>query len=398
MKYLFLGLMYDQDNETEYIKNSKIGLQAAANTFQYALVNGFIENGVDISVLNSIPVGNFPKYYSKLFICSSNWEYKNIKCKNIGFLNLPILKQISRKIKFINQIVDWIREDDQPKTIVVYSLYVPFLQAIKYIKKIFKHIKISVVVTDLYGKNGLSDKNRFRSFLMRQYQNKIDRLTKYIDSFTVLTKQMIKPLNIGNRPYTVVEGIYSENNNMIDFKKSEKKVILYTGTLNYQFGINNLLDAFSLIDCKDYELLICGDGSEKNKVIELAKSDSRIKYLGFLPKNEILKLQGEATVLINPRQNNGEYTKYSFPSKTIEYLASATPLIAYKLDGIPDEYDDYIEYVEGNSVDDLKNKIIDICEMDRDKLIIKGNKNRNFIINNKNARYQTKKILDILNF
>ena len=109
-------------------------------------------------------------------------------------------------------------------------------------------------------------------------------------------------------------------------------------------------------------------------------------------------MQGEATVLINPRQNNGEYTKYSFPSKTIEYLASATPLIAYKLDGIPDEYDDYIEYVEGNSVDDLKNKIIDICEMDRDKLIIKGNKNRNFIINNKNARYQTKKILDILNF
>ena len=38
---------------------------------------------------------------------------------------------------------------------------------------------------------------------------------------------------------------------------------------------------------------------------------------------------------VNPRQNNEEFTKYSFPSKTMEYLASGVPVVAYKLDGIP---------------------------------------------------------------
>jgi len=57
----------------------------------------------------------------------------------------------------------------------------------------------------------------------------------------------------------------------------------------------------------------------------------------------------KADVLVNPRENNEEYTKYSFPSKNIEYLASGNPVVAYMLDGMGDCYREYIYLLENLS-------------------------------------------------
>ena len=54
--------------------------------------------------------------------------------------------------------------------------------------------------------------------------------------------------------------------------------------------------------------------------------------------NEILQ---NADVLVNPRQNDDEYTKYSFPSKNIEYLMTGNAVVAYMLDGIPEVYKEF---------------------------------------------------------
>ena len=116
-----------------------------------------------------------------------------------------------------------------------------------------------------------------------------------------------------------------------------------------------------------------------------------------MPKNEILKLQRQATVLINPRQNEGEYTKYSFPSKTIEYLASGTPLVAYKLDGIPDEYDEYLYYVENNSVEALKSKLVEVCEQTDEERREFGERASKFVLENKNPQKQAERIIKFIN-
>lgn len=59
----------------------------------------------------------------------------------------------------------------------------------------------------------------------------------------------------------------------------------------------------------------------------MATKDRRIQYLGSIPHDEILQLQRTASLLVNPRTPEGIYTKYSFPSKTMEYLASGTPTL-----------------------------------------------------------------------
>ena len=102
------------------------------------------------------------------------------------------------------------------------------------------------------------------------------------------------------------------------------------------------------------------------------------------------------SLLINPRSSAGEFTKYSFPSKTMEYMLSGKPVIMYKLDGIPNEYDEYLYYVEGNSAEDMKNSIVDLLEADKFDVFKRAEKSANFVLENKKPSIQAKKILDLI--
>ena len=53
--------------------------------------------------------------------------------------------------------------------------------------------------------------------------------------------------------------------------------------------------------------------------------------------------------MINPRSTLDDFTKYSFPSKTIEYMYSGTPLLTTRLKGIPNEYFDFVFSAENNT-------------------------------------------------
>ena len=80
-------------------------------------------------------------------------------------------------------------------------------------------------------------------------------------------------------------------------------------------------------------------------VKEAARKDPRIEFKGFLSKREIALLQTQCDVLVNPRTDTGEYTKYSFPSKTMEYLLSGSKVVMYRLAGIGEEYYRYIRTI-----------------------------------------------------
>ena len=99
-------------------------------------------------------------------------------------------------------------------------------------------------------------------------------------------------------------------------------------------------------------------------------------------------------LLVNPRKNIGEYTKYSFPSKILEYMSSGTPVLMYKLDGIPDEYYDKVFLVD--NYDDLSSAIVELSTVDENNMIEIAKKAENFVINDKNPFKQTKKIMDLI--
>ncbi len=396
MELLFLGTTCDSKEEIELMKGSRVGLQNSVIKFQNNIIHG-IEGNLNkrIDIISILPVGTYPKYYNKLFIKKK--KSTETKITTLGIVNLPILKQVMLTIGAIIEIIKWIKKNkNSKKYIIMYDLLFPHLVALRVAKIIYPDIITCSVVADLlneygYEKNDVGIKKQFKKILGKYQMNTIKKL----DCFGLLTEYMRFPLKL-EKDYIIIEGIADLKDNSKPTIDEKNKIILYSGSLHKVYGINNLVEAFINIKHEDYELWICGVGDYLDELKKQMIRDERIKYFGFLSQNEVGKLQSKATVLINPRQNIGEYTKYSFPSKTMEYLVTAKPVITYKLDGIPLEYYDFLIAPLDNTVQELSNTIIRICDLSIEERRKIGEKGRKFVLEKKNPLTQCEKLINLL--
>jgi len=180
-------------------------------------------------------------------------------------------------------------------------------------------------------------------------------------------------------------------------EKAEPRAIMYAGMLYEKYGIFHLIDAFEQIDAENTELWLFGDGPAADEIKRRAAVNERIRFFGKVSRDEILKRERQATLLVNPRSVKEEFTKYSFPSKTIEYMLSATPVLTTKLQGIPEEYFQYVFTVEDNDVHFLTEAMNRILAQSGEALGQFGARAQEYIINEKNAKMQAKRILDFIN-
>lgn len=397
-EYVFLSLMIPKELSNDVKQNSSNNMADAANALEHNLMQGLAENlSVPPKIINVLPIGSYPQYYSELFVKKSKFKLCNRdNHENIGFCNIKFVRNYFIEKAVYDSLEAYCKKKSGNIVICIYSASLCFLSAVEKLKDKFPNIIVCDIIADLPGMTNLSSNKSVLLQWYIDYQAKkaLNKL-KCVDCFVLLTKQMASYLHI-NKPYCVVEGIASETQEL-RLEEHKEKIILYTGTLHKKFGVMNLVSAFCKINNNEYRLVICGIGDSENEIKKVAESDHRISFLGQLPRNEVLRLQRKATVLVNPRQNNEEFTKYSFPSKTMEYLSSGIPVIAYKLDGIPDEYDEYLQYVEDDTIDGLKNKLIELCEMSDEKRQKIGGAGRSFVLKEKNSRVQVKKIVDLIN-
>ncbi|MFZ4798388.1 MAG: glycosyltransferase [Bacteroidia bacterium] len=394
-KVLFLGCMYPHDRLEELNINSITSIDYAANNLQWALVKGLDYFYPDMQIITLPAIQSFPLKYKKFRFKESKFSH-NINSDDLclGFVNFPILKHFSRYYSIKKKINEIFRYQNEV-LIIIYSIQTPFLAAIKAIIKSGKKIKVCLIVPDL--PQYMSDNtNHIYLFLKKIDIIMIKKLIVNVNYFVFLTQHMAKALHVENKPNVTIEGIFDP---LISFQTSrpkQQKTILYTGTLAQRYGILYLLEAFSKIKDREYKLWICGDGDTNEIIKEAAKTDSRILFMGLKPHKEILELQQCASVLVNPRTSEGEFTKYSFPSKTMEYLASGTPTVLFKLEGIPNEYFKHCFVVEEETIDALKNTIIEVCEMDEKLRLDIGLKAKSFIFEKKNPKIQCEKIIKML--
>lgn len=408
---LVLGI-FPSEKYNDIITESKGNIQYAADALQKSFLEGIVyyskSANLDISIINFPYIGSFPERYKRLF--SEEYDFNFIsqngniaKGRNIRFCNLKGYKMFSRYIHTKKELNKICSNSVDNVICIIYAIHSPFLMAAIDIKKKYtSKFKIIQIVPDLPEYMEFNEKNKISLtyFLRNQNQILLEKNYKYIDAFILLSKYMNEPLNITNQPWEVIEGIYNPTDGVIkNDKKIDKteKIILYTGTLARKYGVENLVKAFRLIKNKEYKLVICGDGDYRNDLKEQANQDNRIIYKGQLQRKDILLLQYNADLLVNPRTNDGEYTKYSFPSKTMEYLASGTPTLLYKLPGIPEEYYNYCFTLEGDNINELSSKIIEILSMPKEKLQKIGANAQLFILKNKNPYIQCEKIFKLIN-
>ncbi len=245
------------------------------------------------------------------------------------------------------------------------------------------------IVTDLPDMlGGGSFSRRMANFVIR-------KCTGYV----LLTEAMNGKLNPKGKPYVILEGhadiTMAEKLPSLE-KKLSPRVCLYAGGVSKRYGLGNLVEGFRQANIENAQLHIYGPGSFVEELQEIAAADPRIVYGGMLLSSQIVEKEMEATLLVNPRPTDEEFVKYSFPSKTMEYMASGTPVATTVLPGMPKEYHPYVYLLEEESAEGIGKKLKEVLCQSDDVLFEKGSKARAFILDNKNNVIQSRKILDLL--
>jgi glycosyltransferase involved in cell wall biosynthesis len=139
-----------------------------------------------------------------------------------------------------------------------------------------------------------------------------------------------------------------------------------------------------------------GQGDCDEELQRLAKKHSNLKLHGIVTLKEIHRIERNSDVLVNPRPNEKEFTKYSFPSKTAEYLMMNVPVVMHKLDGVPDVYDPYLYYIENNTPQSIAETICQVLSVDSVKRSALAQKGREFVVQNKNHDQQARRVIEFI--
>jgi glycosyltransferase involved in cell wall biosynthesis len=222
---------------------------------------------------------------------------------------------------------------------------------------------------------------------------------RHCTGYILLTEAMNGYLNKKGKPYVILEGhsdITMRDRVPAMEKKTSPRVVFYAGGVSRQYGLANLVDGFRMADPANARLHIYGPGDYVKELQSIAEKDDRVYYGGMLLNTEIVDREQQATLLVNPRPTNEEYVKYSFPSKTMEYMASGTPVLTTVLPGMPLEYHPHVYLLEDETAEGIAAKLNQVLAETDEELYRKGCEARRFVLEEKNNVIQAKKILDML--
>lgn len=248
------------------------------------------------------------------------------------------------------------------------------------------NIPVIGIITDLPGMLGVENKAT-RKTVMRM-QN--------FDGYILLTEQMNEIVNPNHRPYIIMEGLCASQLPELYLGK-RRKVILYSGSLwKNDAGIEYLVQGFINAKLSEYELHLYGTGELVPWIEKISKEHQNVKYMGCVTNSEMVKIQSEAMLLVNPRPSKEEFCKYSFPSKTIEYMASGTPVLMTRLPGVPMEYFDYVYTIEDETSEGMCKTLEIILSKEENDLKKFGICAREFVKEKKSQKCQSERVYEFV--
>lgn len=398
MKILYLGTVCDITEYEKKLKDCCDRPSIAPIVFESALLSGFKQNGVEVDVYSFPMIPTWPK--AKWLIGGNKQENLSCgyKCIWLRTVNFPIIKQFIRKWDGYRLMRKWLKKHQGEECMVLSYSIPPFLakDIISLCRKY--NVKCVAIVTDLLRDMYVNEQNSLLVTKLKEYylRNAI-ALQGQFDGYVYLTEEMKEIVN-PEKPYIVMEGIAEISDVAIihEIEKAIPPAIMYAGMVEEKYGILNLVDAFEQASLGETELWIFGNGNIEEEIQYRCDKNPRIRFWGRKSRAEILLYEKKASLLVNPRNVKDVFTQYSFPSKTIEYMLSGTPVLTTRLKGIPEEYYEYLFSCSDNEVDTMSKAIQTVFSMPIEQRTLLGDRAKNYIIQHKNADKQTKRMLDFL--
>lgn len=389
---LWIGCL---ESDEEFKIKAKKGYDlASAQVSQKNLLYGIEEvSGAICDSINGSVLPPYPMYKDRI-IEPVEWCHKPGAADiSVGYKNDKYINRLNCKKAMLKAVDKWCntRYKGDGVIVFVYSMRSAPMATACRIKEKIPQAKIYLIITDLPQFMDLGQ-SRLKAALKKIDWKSIKEMQKKFDGFILYAEKIAEYLGIPDDKWILMEGSYDTSEQVITTGE-KKKAVLYSGKLDEQYGIKMLLDAFMKIPDADIELWLTGGGNAESYIKECAQKDTRIKFFGFLPsRQDVLKKQAEASLLINMRLPSEPASGYCFPSKLFEYMATGTPVLSFDIAGIPREYLPHLFIVEEETIEALTKAIDDTMNLDEKSLRDRGNVAHEFILKEKNTKKQCSKI------
>lgn len=379
---LYISVLVSKNKVNEEFERTGSNPGFAIQKFSRLLVSGIKSTGVKVKSLS-------PNICDiKGFVHSSTEIEDEIEYKYIPYFNVPLIKHACVFLYSFIYVLFWGLGNRKNKSIICDVLSVSACFGALLASKI-NRINSVAIITDIYG------------LLVNGQQSVISRIgarinALYVNSFNkyiLLTEQMNELVNQKKRPYIIMEAL-CDSSIILNAKvsKNHPRTVVYAGGIHEKYGLKLLVEGFLKADVKDAKLVLFGNGPYVEEFKCLCNIHSNLEYRGVAPNDVVVAEELRATLLVNPRLTNEELTKYSFPSKNMEFMASGTPLLTTKLPGMPQEYYPFVYLFQEETIDGFAEAIRSVLSHSEWELHSFGIRARQFVLLNKNNIHQGERV------
>lgn len=141
-------------------------------------------------------------------------------------------------------------------------------------------------------------------------------------------------------------------------RQESQKIFMYAGSLDEIRGVDiflHLAEKLILAGHDNCQFWISGKGSLEEVVNHFSrKYPDRIKFYGFISREDLLKLYEEVDAFLSLQKPENQFSAASFPSKIFEYLSTGKMVIgtdySKNLSSVDDIYSDMVDVIKTGQI------------------------------------------------
>ena len=380
MHFLYVGYYVDDSVFYEILNRKINNMSVARQKFEYNLLSHLgtaIAEGDTIDYISYVPTKDGFEIPEYSMIGDAKMYHIPINKSNVDSMH-EASRRFSRYLKSLGE------EKLRDLRVIMYDVNPLFLVPLLKMRKKYG-MKLVMVCAELPCMRRGNGQFRYkvRNKIFSYYANRFD-------GYVLFAEAMTEKLNSKNKPHIVVEGIAPEL--FGEPKPNKKNIIMYAGGFAPDNNVRMMVDVCMHLPQID-ELWLCGGGPDAAYVEENAKKEPRIRYFGMVENSKVRELETQAKLLLNVRNPEVELTKYSFPSKLLEYVASGSMVLSSRLAGIPEEYFQHFVPLDRVDAESFERALSEIFSMDDEAYVNKCKQAQAFISEHKNANVQASRII-----
>ncbi|MEV6371702.1 glycosyltransferase [Micromonospora musae] len=367
------------------------GHATQTHAFAWGLVATMRAAGCHVGLLSAAPVSTWPRNRQVVFR-GGQFIHDGVEGRLLGFVNVLGLKHLTRFLAARRRVTASLGAGD---VLLVHGVHTPFLW-VGALAARRRGVRVVPVLTDPPGVALPTDGPLVR--LLRRIDVAMVRAAlRRCTGVIALTGPLAEDYAPG-QPHLVMEGIFHPPAGVRPRLEAAPGVreVVYAGGLSRAYGVDRLVEAFRALPDPDLRLLLFGRGELTPWLREQSEIDQRIAPPELLDRDVLAGRLARAAVLVNPRPVEQGFVRYSFPSKTIEYLSAGVPVVSTRLPGIPADYLPHLVLAEPDTVDGLREALTRALAIPPTEVARRGAAGRDFLRLTRSPAAQGRRVHDFL--